>query len=515
MLDINQKKVILIWRFDYKTQFFTCSYVQETHNKENKDEILSMDDWMNHIHLDDRIKTRLFFEDCIHKKTPYHDEYRMMFHNTFVYVHISSRIDYTDQKAIGLLGTIEDITREKILSLNNTHLLKSYEASLNDLKHELQQSQQKILDTTSSANRFISTLSHEIRTPMNAMIGFIELLNQTPVNDEQSTYIERIKSASEHLLSIVNDILDLTKIESGKMKVEKYSFDLIQLIDDVKMLLHDQIQKKRLYVDIEYMDCPKRLIGDRLRIHQVLINLLSNAIKFTDIGGISLIISSYAINHDDVRVDIVVKDTGIGMTKEQQSRLFDEFEQADQKTTRLYGGTGLGLPISKKLIELMGGSIRLESMLNEGTTFTVSLPLIIDHNEVDEKPTFLPTTYRKNAHILVAEDHVLSQKLVERMLINCGMHVSLVSNGKDAISLLEKGVYDLVLMDIEMPILNGIDATRFIRKFNNTPIIALTGHIYADEHAKILLSGMNDILVKPITLASLNAILSKWIPDEV
>lgn len=513
--DIHQKSTISIWRFDYATKLFLCSHVEMGPLHTIVDETLTIDQWLHLIHPDDQEKSSIFLDHILTEKKPYNDYYRIIVNKKIIYVHIASRIDYMNGKASGLLGTMEDITYDVILSFQDSNLLKSYEQTIDRLSQNLITYEQKLNDTTSSANRFISTLSHEIRTPMNAMIGFLELLKQTSLNNEQVTYLERISSASDHLLSIVNDILDLTKIESGKMKVERYAFNLIDLIEDVKKLMLEQIQKKRLYMDIEYIDCPLKLKGDRLRLRQVLINLLSNAIKFTDMGGISVIVNSKKRLEDEIDIEITIKDTGIGMTREQQSRLFYEFEQADQKTSRIYGGTGLGLPISKKLVELMGGIIRCDSALNEGTTFTITLPLQIEDVDSDEKPNYFLSSTKKGACILVAEDHVLSQKLTERMLLNMGMHVELASDGKKALSLLEQKSFDLVLMDVEMPVLNGIDATALIRKFNmHTPIIALTGHIYPDEHAKILLSGMNDIMLKPLTHQSLFMMLAKWLPEE-
>jgi CheY-like chemotaxis protein len=253
-----------------------------------------------------------------------------------------------------------------------------------------------------------------------------------------------------------------------------------------------------------------------MRIKQILINLINNAIKFTDIGGISLVISSDMIDETHHMVSFKVSDTGIGMTAEQQSRLFREFEQADLSTSRHYGGTGLGLSISKKLADLMQGKITVESKLNEGTTFTLSIPLLLDddiEDDQDEQDQITPT-FKPHSHILVAEDHILSQKLTERMLTQLDVHVKIVENGEKAIQAMKDDAYDLVFLDMNMPVIDGIKAAKAIRRFNaKTPLIALTANQYAEDRSRCLLAGMNDILVKPIDKNMLIDMLSKWLPE--
>jgi CheY-like chemotaxis protein len=359
-------------------------------------------------------------------------------------------------------------------------------------------------------------MSHEIRTPMNAMIGFTHLLAETELKDEQKEYITRIQDSSKHLLSIINDILDLSKMEAGKMTIENRRFAIDQMLQEVKDLFSEQAKRKHLYMDFETIHCPNYVIGDAIRIKQILINLISNALKFTDIGGLSIFISSQFKDPHTALVSFRVKDTGIGMSQAQQDKLFKEYEQASSSTTRLFGGTGLGLSISMRLAKLMHGDISVESKLNEGSTFTLILPLKLDEREDDVlEDQVIIKNYRKHARILVAEDHVLSQKLVERLLTNLEEDVLIVDNGEQALQAMKEHVFDLVFLDMNMPLLDGISATKSIRRFNTkTPIVALTANAYPEERSQCLLAGMNDVLVKPIDSKSLQEALVKWIPEE-
>lgn len=361
---------------------------------------------------------------------------------------------------------------------------------------------------------FISNMSHEIRTPMNSIIGYAHLLETLSLTEEQKDYVNRINEASKHLLTIVNDILDLSKIEAGKMIIENLPFRLDRLLNQVKTIFESTLNEKRLYLDIETINTPNYLIGDENRIRQILINLVSNAIKFTETGGISLVCFTEANNSNQLQLNFKVKDTGIGMTPKQVKKLFKDYEQADQTTSRLYGGTGLGLSISKKLATLMQGDIFVKSNLNDGSEFVLTLPLVVSKDNLEETDISVHQKPKMGSKVLLAEDNLLNQKLGERILSNMGMNVTLASNGSIALDLARNKVFDVIILDLQMPIMDGIEACRNIRIFNQkTPIIAMTGSTFSEDREMCYQAGMNDYISKPIDPISLYKALIKWVPD--
>ncbi len=380
----------------------------------------------------------------------------------------------------------------------------------------LLEKEKKKTDISNQAkSAFISNMSHEIRTPMNSIIGYAHLLETLALTDEQKDYINRINEASKHLLNIVNDILDLSKIEAGKMIIENLPFRTDKLLDSVESIFESSLDAKKLYLDIETVNIPIFVLGDENRIRQILINLVSNAIKFTETGGVSLV----CYLEDEIKDDLAtfsfkVKDTGIGMTPHQVKKLFQDFEQADETTSRLYGGTGLGLSISKKLAKLMQGDLFVKSNLNDGSEFTLTLPLMISKDNLDVSNQNLDQKPKLGSHILLAEDNLLNQKLGERILTNMGMKVTLASNGSIALDLARKGTYDLIILDLQMPIMDGIEACKNIRIFDQkTPIIAMTANAFSEDRELCFNVGMNDYISKPIDPKSLYKALIRWIPE--
>ncbi len=500
-----------------KDQVFLCSneFWEMIQLKPNA--FLSIDQFLDQLHPDDKDSWMTHHHRAMHLGKPFKLIFRLLIKDNYLWHEWTSKIDNEDQIIHGLFGTLRNVDqlvtlkeRAKALELKLVDLETKQNETLEQLRlEETKKSQSKMM--------FLSNMSHEIRTPMNAIIGFANLLNQKASPIEQKEYIERIKDASNHLLEIINDILDYSKIESGKITIEHETFKLDKLFEDVKSMVIEHVKKKNLYFDIETIQCPNLLKGDVGRIRQILINLVSNAVKFTDHGGMSVV--AYVedqIDENHLRLAIKVKDTGIGMTLEQQKKIFNDFEQADIATTRLYGGTGLGLSISKRLAELMGGTILLESKLNEGSEFTLIIPLELSQDEdtnVDDD-LFLNKPM-EGAHILVAEDNFLSQKLAHRILTNLGMNVTLANHGKIACDLAKSSHFDLIILDVMMPVMDGIEAAKEIRKYDSkTPILAMTASVFEEDIRKCLEAGMNDHISKPIDPKSLYKALSIWIPSH-
>lgn len=466
------------------------------------------------IIAEDQPMVKNLWDQALRDHIPFTCRYRMMINHHIRWFFVHSRLDIYQDQVMALYGTIEDITSHIIHELEDQSLLIAQQHDIASLKQEIQQIKQNNLQVSHAKSTFFSAMSHEIRTPMNAIIGFASLLEQTPLSEEQHEYLVRMKDASSHLLSIVNDILDLSKIDAGKLTIERAPFRIAQLIDDIASLLNNQASRKHLYLDFETLHCPSVVIGDRLRIRQILINLIHNAIKFTETGGVSIVIHTQEIDQN-TWLHIKVKDTGIGMTETQQQKLFGDYSQASSSTTRLYGGTGLGLSISQKLAHLMKGSISVSSKLNEGSTFTLSIPVEKDEDDQPEHETIENQSYRKGARILMAEDHLLSQKLSERMFSYLGMTLTVVDNGQRAVHMVKDQDFDLILLDLHMPVIDGLQAAQMIRRFNTkTPIIGLTANQFPEERSQCMLAGMNDLVIKPFDQAMLKKMFVTWIPEE-
>jgi CheY-like chemotaxis protein len=350
--------------------------------------------------------------------------------------------------------------------------------------------------------QFLSNMSHEIRTPMNAIIGFTKVLQKTDLSINQKEYLEAIKMSGDTLIVLINDILDLAKVDAGKMTFTQAPFKMSLSISAMLHLFEPKIQEKNLVLIKEYdTKIPKVLIGDPVRLHQIILNLVSNAVKFTNKGKIS--IGVHLLNDDDekVTIEFVVSDTGIGIEADKLEQIFENFQQAYSGTSSLYGGTGLGLAIVQKLVELQGGTIQVESKINVGSTFRFNLSFQKTNAEIELESEIEELVFKiEGLKILVVEDIVLNQLLMKTMLEDFGFTCDIAGNGKLAIEKLQTDTYDAILMDLQMPEMNGFKATEHIRKIMNSdvPIIALTADVTTVDLTKCKAAGMNDYIAKPV-----------------
>jgi len=390
-------------------------------------------------------------------------------------------------------------------------------------ERELAESELKIAkQAAEEANRakgeFLAYTSHEIRTPLNAVIGLTRVLLETRLTEEQRDYLRRVRNAGERLLSLINGLLDMSKIEAGKLEIENRDFRLREILDEVVQEQIVMAQEKGISLDLEVQDdVPNFLVGDSLRVGQILRNLVSNAIKFTVKGGVTVIVTLSRCDGQRAHILFTVIDTGLGIPAEKQNSLFQRYRQADIATSRTFGGTGLGLAISKSLCELMSGTISLRSDPNKGSEFFFELPFEmrlpgLADNRVHERDV---SQSRRQLKVLVAEDNEDNQLLIELLLNRWGAQITIVENGQLAVG--ETGVnqFDLVLMDLEMPVMDGFQAVAAIRENErreggHVPIVALSAHALVGYRERCLAAGMDDYLTKPIDADALYALLEDF-----
>jgi PAS domain S-box-containing protein len=465
--------------------------------------------WLSALHPDDRRRAAAAFQKAVRGEKEIDNEFRAIWPDgTMHYIRALGMVKRDPSgAATHLVGTNWDITAQKQAE---TRLRVASEAA----------------DAANRAkSRFLANMSHEIRTPMNGVIGMNQLLLGTRLTSEQRGFVEVAQNSGRTLLKLIDDILDFSKAEAGKITLENRSFDLRRTIDDVIQLLRAPANEKALRLDADVSPAiPKLLCGDAHRLRQVLTNLAANAIKFTQQGYVTLEAELDNRRSRTVTIRFSIADTGIGVSADQIDTLFSPFVQADASTTRKYGGSGLGLAISKQFVEMMGGSIGVNSREGHGSTFwfTANLGLASpkDRQQIEARENRAPEAAVRSAkgqRILVAEDNFTNRQVVLAQLKKLGYRANAVGDGAQAVAALQHGRYDLVLMDCAMPVMDGYEATRLIRgsRLSHLPIVALTANAMASDRERCLNQGMNDYLAKPVELSQLADVLAKWIPADL
>ncbi|WP_442788897.1 ATP-binding protein [Grimontia sp. NTOU-MAR1] len=397
-------------------------------------------------------------------------------------------------------------------------------SEFNQLSSNLVETRERAIGAARAKQLFLANISHEIRTPMNGILGAASLMQDEPMSGKQAEYLSVIAHSSRGLMSLINNILDFSKIESNHLKLEEAPFDLEKLGRYVRDLMLPTINDKpQLAFEFSYQDaCPRRFLGDAHRIEQVMLNLVSNALKFTENGVVSLSISMQQEIGGYTGVCIRVKDTGVGIPPEKHQVIFDEFQQADASTTRKFGGSGLGLAITKQLIDLMSGTIGVDSKLGRGTEFEVFLPLQIEKNGCDAKGKEILKQHNgafRGKHCLLVEDNAINLMIAEKMLAKFGFTVDKATDGVAAVDKARIQGYDIIFMDIQMPMMDGLEATRQIRSTNNfnqyTPIVAMTANVLKDDIWRCISNGMQGHIGKPLRENDIYVACAKVLSAEI
>lgn len=469
-----------------------------------------LDDFTQRLLDEDRAGVIAALEDCLAGGPSYHHEHRMLrLDGGEIWVLDRGKVVEWDEqgKPQRMVGSIADITDRK-----------RAEFALQAAKEEAE-----------AANRyksdFLAAMSHEIRTPLNGMLGMVELMQSTELSSRQLHFTDTIVSSGKHLLGVIEDILDFSRIEANRLDVSSEPFDLRQVVKDVTGLFIEQAQKKGLALQLRVDESiVGRVMGDPHRLRQVLINLLGNALKFTEDGSVIVRLEAATLEHERIEIRFQVQDTGIGISEAAQRRIFEAFSQADSSTTRRFGGTGLGLSIASNLVHLMDGELQLHSEPGLGSVFSFQLPFTRVVGEEDseaDRVVLDQVSHVLAGQVLLVEDHPVNREVACEMLEQIGLQVTAVADGEAALDALERGSFNLVLMDLHMPGLNGLETSEKIRERErinasgeHIPIVALTADVVEDVKERCHNAGMDDYLSKPVTLFDLRRVVRRWVPSS-
>jgi signal transduction histidine kinase len=461
---------------------------------------LDFEEWTSRCHPDDVQEAVQLLREAASELKNLEMDFRIVVPSGIKHLHSAAIIKYDkDGIPIGIIGTNQDVTAYKVLDESRIFAQKAAE------------------DASKMKSDFLANMLHEIRTPLNGVIGLTEMLLQTQLQPLQREYLNKSETASRALLNVLNNILDYSKIEAHKLILETTPFNLDDIMNSLIAMLSYKAEQKNLSLEIHIDNAvPRTLIGDPLRLQQILSNLVVNALKFTDAGYVRISVTS-ALQDDHDKLTFSVSDSGIGMSEDDQTALFLPFSHVDTSFTRKYGGSGLGLMITKELVDLMGGEITVHSVRSEGSTFAFSALFgraTVNESNENEATSIHPLPDHKPLHLLLVEDNDLNQLVASERLKQMGITCSIANNVLEAIGMVQRETFDAILMDLQMPVMDGLEATREIRKlegFAHIHIIALSAAVQQDDLSLALEAGMNDFVAKPIDKILLQNVLSKWL----
>lgn len=493
----------MIWRSDVNGKFDYLNKVLLDFTGMKLEDALGFG-WLKAFHEDDLSRCSKIFSNSFNKRFSFEMEHRMCRFNGEYRWCVSVGTPYFDfeNKFAGFIGTVFDITERKLASI------------------ELKRAKEEAEAASKAKSEFLANMSHEIRTPINGVMGMIDLTLLTDLNSEQVNNLTMAKSCADSLLNIINDILDFSKMEAGKLKIYNEDFNIKKLVDEITKTHSLRANNKGLELSYGFSsDIPPYLVGDSNRLQQILNNLISNAIKFTEKGKVTIEVSKRYLSNECIELKFAVSDTGIGISSENMDKLFRSFSQVDGSYTRKFGGTGLGLVISMQLVEMMSGKIWVDSREGKGSIFYFTIPFKIG-NKVEKKAETKPIRHKKTKglNILLVEDDNVNQIVISRMLMEKGHVIDIASNGLEAIAAYENKIYDVVLMDIQMPIMDGIETTRIIREKDGlikyTPIIALTAFALHKDRERFMTFGMDEYISKPVKMDDLWSVIEKVVNNK-